>query len=100
MEGVIEKLVAILIMSEVVMVIVQNLKRVSDRHTSLVALAVGVAVSVVAQAELLAYLGFEVRSALADQVITGLAASAGASLVHEALKKWGLDVMTSRPERD
>ncbi len=85
-----KEIVTVLLLAEIVFIITQNLKAITDKHTGIVALIVGAATAVIAQADLLAFLGFRVRSDLAGQILTGLAIAGGAGILFEAFKKWGL----------
>jgi len=84
-----KELIALMMLSELVQHVTQQLKLISDKYTAIVSMIVGISVAVVAQVDIFEYLGFQVVSKIAGQVLTGIIMSGGASILYETLKKWG-----------
>lgn len=91
LEQVFDALFYYLVLATAGQVIVEGIRRVTDRYTALVSIAVAVAIAVVSEAGFLgAIRGRPVRWPLADHVLTGLLIAPGQAVMWRAFSALGV----------
>lgn len=91
LEQLFEALFYYMVLATVGQVIVEGIRRVSDRYTAIVSIVVAIAVAIVAEAGFLSAIrGKPVRWPLADHVLTGLLIAPGQAVMWKAFSALGV----------